>query len=399
MFVSGCGQSEAARERLARGGGPRRGGRRGRARRARRRRGCPALCIVPPPSRRTCARAARSCAASPASSAPNGRAETLVQAQRDGVDRRGERGERHAERDRGVRRAARRRGGRGRRACAPRRASASVARDVGDRAAGARVRVLEAEQRRARAAERALDVAGIEPAALGVDRERREAGQLRDAGDSLVITCAERSTTTDWPGRPCASSAARFAIVHVGTKTAASFPSSSAPRRSSSLTFSSSPALAQPSSASRIASHISSVGGAQKSRAQVDHVSPREMPPGPRARVLAGLDDRHAVHEHLVDALDVGERVLERRAVGEAVEVEHDEVGRHARPQLAAIGEAEVLRGHRRHLADRLLERQRPDLADVVREVVHVAGEADRMAGDRFERRRRARPCSRRRRG
>ena len=71
----------------------------------------PALWIVAPPSRFrwTRARCDRR-RSSPARIAPNGRAEALVQAERDGVDRRGELGQRDAERDGGVRRAARRRG-------------------------------------------------------------------------------------------------------------------------------------------------------------------------------------------------------------------------------------------------------------------------------------------------
>ena len=129
--------------------------------------------------------------------------------------------------------------------------------------------------------------------------------------------------------------------MHVGTKTAASLPSSSAPRRSSSFTLASSPRAAQPSRAARIASHISSVGGAQKSERR-SITARAQVSPRPRAGVLAALDHRDAVHEHLVDALDVGERLLQRRAVGEAVEVEHDEVGRLADGELAAIGQAEV---------------------------------------------------------
>ena len=61
------------------------------------------------------------------------------------------------------------------------------------------------------------------------------------------------------------SSATRLAIPHVGTQSAASLPSRPAIRSCSSLTDGSSPTVAQPSFADRIASHISSVGGASAS--------------------------------------------------------------------------------------------------------------------------------------
>ena len=70
----------------------------------------PALCIVAPPRRFRCTRAAAIVSASPARIVAERRAEALVEAERDRVDRRRELRERDAERDRGVRRAARRRG-------------------------------------------------------------------------------------------------------------------------------------------------------------------------------------------------------------------------------------------------------------------------------------------------
>ena len=104
------------------------------------------------------------------------------------------------------------------------------------------------------------------------------------------------------------------------------------------------------------------------------------MPPRPRARVLAVGDDGRSVHDNVVDALHVGERLLERRAVGKPLEVEHDEVGRQPCPQLTSI-EPEVARRHARHLPNRLFQRQRADFADVMGEVMHVAGVTDWMAG------------------
>ena len=75
-----------------------------------------------------------------------------------------------------------------------------------------------------------------------------------------------------------------------------------------------------------------------------------------------------------------------RRDVVELVVVEHDDVGAVARPQEAAIPEAEVRRRHARHLPDRLLQAQRALLAHVVGEVVDVAGEAERVLHDLAQR-------------
>ena len=82
---------------------------------------------------------------------------------------------------------------------------------------------------------------------------------------SFTTMWASAAIATRSPGSDSASTATRFAWLHVATNTAASLPRSAAERRSSSLTVSSSPAAAQPKGADRIASHISSVGGAQKS--------------------------------------------------------------------------------------------------------------------------------------
>ena len=163
-------------------------------------------------------------------------------------------------------------------------------------------------------------------------------------------------------------------------------PSSSAARSQSRFTDASSPTVAQPSSAARIASHISSVGTDDEIGAEVDHVSPQQVAPGTGARVLAAVDDEGAVDEHVLDTPCVVVRVVDRRDLVEAVVVEDDDVGGVARAQEAPIPEAEVGGGHARHLADRLLEAERAVLPHVVREVVDVAGVAERMAEDVCER-------------
>ena len=83
---------------------------------------------------------------------------------------------------------------------------------------------------------------------------------------------------------------------------------------------------------------------------------PQQVPPGPRAGVLAVVDDDGAVDEHVLDAARVVVRVVDRRDLVEAVVVEDDDVGRVAGAEQAAVPEAEVRRRHARHLADRLLE-------------------------------------------
>ena len=78
-------------------------------------------------------------------------------------------------------------------------------------------------------------------------------------------TCDEVSSTTRSPGSQNVSRATRFAIPHVGAQIAAGLPRSAAPRSQRRLSETSSPNLGQPSSARRIASHIASVGTAQRS--------------------------------------------------------------------------------------------------------------------------------------
>ena len=83
--------------------------------------------------------------------------------------------------------------------------------------------------------------------------------------DSDERTCDAASSTTFSPGAQNVSIATRFPIPSVGSQSAAGFPSSAATRSQSVLTDASSPTSAQPSSASRIASHIASVGTEQTS--------------------------------------------------------------------------------------------------------------------------------------
>src|SRR5690349_11621615 len=77
-----------------------------------------------------------------------------------------------------------------------------------------------------------------------------------------------------------------------------------------------------------------------------------EMAPRPRARVLPVGNDGDAVDYDVVDAAHVVERVRERRPVLEAVEVDHDQVGRVTLAYEPALAEAEVRGRHARHLPD-----------------------------------------------
>ena len=241
---------------------------------------------------RPCARSRRRAAAasraparrssrSPASSAPNGARQALVQASATEFAGAASVGERHAERDRRVRQprpvevdAA------PCRCAAAASASVSSTRDVVPPAP--RVRVLEAEQRRAALGDRAPRPrpgrAGRRRPTSGARLEPRELGDPHRLGRR---TCEAASSTTCSPGRADVSSAARFAIEHVGTKTAASLPSSAAPRRSSSLTFSSSPTR-RPAELGR-AHRLPHLVRRERAEvgAEVDHVSARAAGAGP----------------------------------------------------------------------------------------------------------------------
>ena len=201
---------------------------------------------------------------------------------------------------------------------------------------------------------------------------------------SEVRTCELDSSTTASPRSQNVRSATRFAIPHVGTQRPAGLPSSSATRSQSSFTEASSPKVAQPSSAARIASHISAVGTVHRSERRSIIVGADAVPAGPG--VLAAVDDRDAVHEHVLDAARVVVRVGDRRDLLEQVVVENDDVRCVAGPEEPAVPEPEVRSRHARHLPDRLLEAKRALLADVVREVVDGARVPERVAEDVGER-------------
>src|SRR3954453_10496490 len=74
------------------------------------------------------------------------------------------------------------------------------------------------------------------------------------------MMCADSSTISSVPRAPRITSAISFAIVAVGTYTAASWPSSAAVRRSSSVTVGSSNHCSSPTSARAIASRIAADG-------------------------------------------------------------------------------------------------------------------------------------------
>ena len=123
--------------------------------------------------------------------------------------------------------------------------------------------------RTSRAARRSRIVSSTASGSIRPSAAQTAAGSSRATSTipiaSDVRTWEAASSTTRSPGSQNVSSATRFAIPHVGTHTAAGLPSSSATRSQSSFTEASSPTVAQPSSALRIASHISLVGTEQRS--------------------------------------------------------------------------------------------------------------------------------------
>ena len=133
------------------------------------------------------------------------------------------------------------------------------------RATRPRMRVLEHEQRRMALGDQLLGLDGIHPSVRGEERGGPQPRDLLDPvrlGGENVRGGLEHDVL---PGPQNVSIAARFAIPHVGIQVAAGLPSSAATRSQSSFTDASSPTVAQPSSARRIASHISSVGTEQRS--------------------------------------------------------------------------------------------------------------------------------------
>src|SRR5262245_26257500 len=89
---------------------------------------------------------------------------------------------------------------------------------------------------------------------------------------------------------------------------------------------------------------------------------------GPDARALALVEHDLAVDNHGVDADGILKWILEGRAIGDGSRVEQHEIGGLARRDRSTIAEAEDRRWKRRHLADRLLEREHLLLAHVASE-------------------------------
>ena len=227
-----------------------------------------------------------------------------------------------------------------------RRAASRASRRDQHRAARARVRVLE--DQRAAPPRRA--------------RPGRAARRSVSQSPSLTRMWASGSTPTRSPGRRSARAArAGSPGVQVGDEDAPP-PCRAARRRAARARRRSRPRRRRPAEPRRAHRRPTSrrSGGAQKSERR-SIIRPRQVPPGPRAGVLAVRDHGDAVHEHLVDALDVGERVARassRRRAGRGRSRRRRRRGR-ARSSPRSL-KPEVLRRHARHLPDRLLERQRP---------------------------------------
>ncbi len=89
-------------------------------------------------------------------------------------------------------------------------------------------------------------------------------------------------------------------------------------------------------------------------------------PSGSLGGQLAFVEDQLSVNDHRVDALRIPGRIGVGRAVDHLGRVEDDQVRRHPGPQHAPVQEAHAPRGQRGHLADRLLDREEPQVAGVV---------------------------------
>ena len=87
---------------------------------------------------------------------------------------------------------------------------------------------------------------------------------------------------------------------------------------------------------------------------------PSRIRPGRAAVILPSSNATWPLTITYVDALGVLMRLLERREIADRRGIEDRDVGLHPLAQHAAIGEADPLRRKRRHLAHRVLERDRP---------------------------------------
>ena len=248
----------------------------------------PALCTLAPPSRRSVSCASSITCARPARIAPIGAQRPLFRLTATVFAGAASSAHRDAERDRGVEEprpvemdvgavALRRRGQLGR----------QLRRQDG--AARPRVRVLEHEHQRAGLDDQLLHLRRVEPSVLRPERARLEAGDLLDP-HRLRGEDVRGGLQDDGASRAARSSAARPGWPSRRSAPRAPPPcrAGAATRSCSSLTEGSSPNVAQPSSADRIASHISSVGGASTSeRRSIGVESPAQQVPARAARPCA----------------------------------------------------------------------------------------------------------------
>jgi len=103
------------------------------------------------------------------------------------------------------------------------------------------------------------------------------------------------------------------------------------------------------------------------------------LPSGVSFAALCLLKCYDSVHDHRVDTDRILERLGVRGRVLHLGWIEHDDVGRHVRSDATAVVEVDSRRGQRRHLVDRLRQRQRFSLAHVARENPGERSESARM--------------------
>src|SRR6266545_2187470 len=81
------------------------------------------------------------------------------------------------------------------------------------------------------------------------------------------------------------------------------------------------------------------------------------------ARHLPLLQHHLSIHEPVLNPDRGLMRLLERGAIDHGRRIEDGDIGEHAGPHEAAIGETDALRGERRHLAHRELQREQLEIA------------------------------------
>ena len=109
--------------------------------------------------------------------------------------------------------------------------------------------------------------------------------------------CAPRPTITSSPGRQWSSSAIWFAIVPLGTNSAASLPSSAAARASSAAAVGSSPQTSSPTSAPAIAARIGGRRPRERVRPQIDDQRARGLSQPHASRRAASARPEHEVND------------------------------------------------------------------------------------------------------